>query len=278
MNRNYAFAGGGIFVLVLLLASSAALWWNLHRAPARPSVLIAGSGAMLSLNQALLKAFAQQHPELDGVVESGGSMPGLIAVKRGAIDIAAMSRDLSVIEDDPLTRSYLIAKSDITIVVNPDSPLNTLNQQQVRALFSGEISNWKAVGGPDAPVRLVSRKADSSARQLMEEMVLAGNDISPEAIEVPSPETLTQWVQHDKWAIGYLLLNETKTGSSLKTLAIDGVIPNHNTIFSGRYPFTQSLYWVLYGESSPMAQQLLAFALSPSGQSIVTQNHLTAVR
>lgn len=278
MSRNYAFAGGGIFLAVLLLAGGAALWWNLQTTPARPTVLIAGSGAMLPLNQALLKAFAQTHAELDGVVESGGSMPGLIAVKRRAIDIAAMSRDLSVTEDDPLTRSYLIAKSDITIVVNPDSPLNTLSQQQVRALFSGEITNWKALGGPDAPVHLVSRKADSAARQLLEEMVLNGNDISPEAFEVPTPDTLTKWVQHDKWAIGYQILNETTAGETVKTLAIDGVIPDHNTIFSGRYPFTQSLYWVLYGESSPMAQQLLAFAQSPSGQSIVTQNHLTAIR
>jgi phosphate transport system substrate-binding protein len=278
MSRNYAFAGGGIFIIVLLLGGGAALWWNLHATPARPSILIAGSGAMLQVNQALLKAFSQTHADLDGIVESGGSMPGLIAVKRQAIDIAAMSRDLTVTEDGPLTRSYLIAKSDIVIIVNPDSPLNTLSQQQVRALFSGEITNWKDVDGPDAPVHLVSRKTDSAARQLLEEMVLSGNDISPEAFEVPTPETLTNWVQHDKWAIGYQLLNEKTAGGGVKTLAIDGVIPDHNSIFSGRYPLTQSLYWVLHGESSPMAQQLLAFAQSPSGQSIVTQNHLTAIR
>lgn len=275
MTRRYIYAFCALLVLGFAIASFMA-WWNWPKP--RPSILLAGSGAMQPLNQALLNAYIKQHPDVDVVVESGGSMPGLIAVKRGAIDIAAMSRDLSVAEDAPLTRSYLIAKSDLVLITNIRLPVASLSQAQVRGLFNGEIDNWKTVGGPDAPVHLLSRPADSAVRLLMDEMVLKGDDLSSEALSVPTLDVLLQWIESDPWAISYATLKEPLAKPNLKILAIEGVSPSRETIYSGRYPFTQSLYWVLYGESSAATLQALAFAQSPAGQALVDQNQLIRVR
>lgn len=275
MTRRYLYAFFALLLLGIGLASFLS-WWNWPQS--RPSLLLAGSTAMQPLNQALLKDFAKQYPDVDVVVESGGSMPGLIAVKRGAIDIAAMSRDLSVAEDAPLTRSYLIAKSNLVLISNIRLPVTTLTQAQVRSLFNGEIDNWKTVGGPDAPVHLLTRPADSTVRLLMDEMVLKGDDLSSEAMSVPSLDLLLQWVESDPWAISYATLHEPEGRPNLKILAIEGVSPSRETTYSGRYPLTQSLYWVLYGESSLVAQQALAFAQSPAGQALVAQNQLIPVR
>lgn len=275
MTRRYIYAFCALLVLGFAIASFMA-WWNWPKP--RPSILLAGSGAMQPLNQALLNAYVKQHPDVDVVVESGGSMPGLIAVKRGAIDIAAMSRDLSVAEDAPLTRSYLIAKSDLVLITNIRLPVASLSQAQVRGLFNGEIDNWKTVGGPDAPVHLLSRPADSAVRLLMDEMVLKGDDLSSEALSVPTLDVLLQWIESDPWAISYATLKEPLAKPNLKILAIEGVSPSRETIYSGRYPFTQSLYWVLYGESSAATLQALAFAQSLAGQALVDQNQLIRVR
>lgn len=275
MTRRYVYAFCALLVLGFVIASALA-WWNWPKP--RPSILLAGSGAMQPLNQAMLAAYVKRHPEVDVVVESGGSMPGLIAVKRGAIDIAAMSRDLSVVEDAPLTRSYLIAKSDLVLIANIRLPVATLTQAQVRGLFNGEIANWKAVGGPDAPIHLLTRPAESAIRLLMDEMVLKGDDLSTEAMSVPTLDVLLQWIESDPWAISYAALKEPLSRPNLKILAVEGVSPSRETIYSGRYPFTQSLYWVLYGESSAAALQALTFAQSPAGQALVEQNQLIPVR
>lgn len=261
------------------IAASATGWWWLNQRPhtaLRATLLVAGANAMLDLNRALASEFAHAHARVDVAVEQGGSLAGLIAVQRGAIDVAAMSRELSEVEDSPRTRSYLVAKNDIAIAVHPESPLRNLTAAQVRAIFTGEVTDWQAVGGPRASIRVVSRAKGSSSRQFMQDLALQGEDFTLQALEVDSAKEMVQEIAADPLAIGYVALKD-RNSTPIGYLTIDDVPATRATVLSGRYRYTQPLYLVVYGDVSPTAQAFLDFALGPQGQAIVAQQHLFPV-
>lgn len=263
------------------MAAAGGAWWSMGpyaqlRQNVRRALLIAGAGSMLELNRALAKAFSLSHPQLDIIVEQGGSLPGLIALKRGAIDIAAMSRELSDVEDQALTRSFLIAKNEIAIAVHPESPLRALSSAQIRQIFSGQIKQWRDVSTMRGPIHLISRKKGSSSRQFMQDVVLGGEEIGLIAEEVETAAAVAERIGGDRFAVGFIALKD-RNATPLNYLAIDDVPPTRETVLSGRYPFTQPLYLVIHGTDNALAGAFIDYALSPAGQEIVNQQKLIAV-
>lgn len=257
--------------------NSAAFDWALPTRKGRRSLLIAGSGTMLALNKALAAAFFKSHPLIDMVVEKGGSLAGLIALKRGAIDVGAMSRDLTVAEDEFNIRGFLVAKNEVSIVVNRRLPITSLFREQIRAIFNGKITNWKQAGGPDAPVRVISLMQGSTSRQFIEDVVLGGHDIIASAREAGSAKELSAIVAADPFAIGYISLKDHEGVADVPSIAVDGVTASRATIISERYPYTQPLFLLLYGDKPGPAADFVAFARSPAGQKIVEQQGLVSV-
>jgi len=263
------------------MAAASGVWWTLgpyaqRRQVVRSALLIAGASTMLNLNRALANAFSEQHPQVDIIVEQGGSLPGLIALKRGAIDIAAMSRELSDSEDQALTRSFLIAKNEIAIAVHPDSPIHALGSKQIRQIFSGEIRQWRDVGAMQGPIHLISRKKGSSSRNFMQDIVLNGDEISLAAFEVDTAPAVAERIQRDPLAVGFIALKD-RDSTPLHYLDIDGVSPTRETVLSGRYPFSQPLYLVIQGTANPLARAFIDYALSSAGQKIVLAQKLISV-
>jgi phosphate transport system substrate-binding protein len=243
----------------------------------RKSLLIGGAGAMVPLNQALADAFIKLNPMVDVVIEKGGSLQGLIAVKRGAIDLAAMTRDLSNEEDDESAHDFLIARGDIRIVVNKASFIKTLSEKQVRDLLTGELTNWKQVGGIDAPVNVISRTKGSTTRQFVEEVVLDGGEVTSSAKEVETTKLLAASVAADPYAIGYVASKDSEGIADVVALAVDGVTASRATVLSGRYPYTHSFSLLIYGEQKGLRLDFVNFARSAAGQKIVAQNGLIPV-
>lgn len=280
MNRRNVILAIAASATALVAGSAANLeGFRLHL-PAktgRKLLLIGGAGAMVPLNLALAKEFESQNAMMKVVVEKGGSLQGLIAAKRGAIDLAAMTRDLSNEEDDPSAHQYLIARGNITLVVNKRSPIKTLSQQQIHGLLTGELANWKLVGGADAPVNVISRVRGSSTRQFVEDVVLRGADFVSSAKEMESAKALSESVAADPHAIGYIASQDSEGIADVSYLAVDGVTATHATVLSGRYSYTHSFYLMLYGEQKGMRFDFINFARSPAGQKIVAQKSLVPV-
>ena len=243
----------------------------------RNSLLIASARAMYDVCSALAAAYSSLNPEVDFVIEKGDSLQGLIAAKRGAIDLAAITRDLTTSEDGLATYNYLIARSNIAIVVHAQSPLKNLTQQQVRAIFMGQISNWKQVGGSDLPITLYSRVRGSSTRQYVEDVVLNGGDFASNAIELETTKALAEAVAQDPSAIGYIAAKDDSGNADVNALSVDGVAAKDVTILSGRYPYTHPFYLLLAGDKSLHKVNFIKFAQSAAGQAIVTQQGLVAV-
>lgn len=242
-------------------------------------LLIAGSGTMLQLNTALVRAYEQQYGDTDVVLEAGGSTVGLIALKSGAIDVAAVSKEIVEVENDTFVRDYLIAKDGVVFAAHQSRELHSLTRTQIKALLSGEITNWKQLGGADGMIRLLSRKRGSAVRRFIELEVVKDLELGTEFEEFNSANEMIQALASDPLAIAYFAMNELDQNQqkSLHIVSIDQIAPTNSSLLSGRYPYTQSLYHVMTLDSAPSAHNFIHFVISPLGQRIITQQNFIAV-
>ncbi|MEO6017261.1 MAG: substrate-binding domain-containing protein [Polaromonas sp.] len=277
MKRRYL-AGG----LAAALAGAAAYplwqWLEARRAPARHNaLLIGGTSAMYELNVALGKEFEKRYG-VKVIVERGGSLQGLLAAKRHAIDIAAMARDLEGAEAEPQAHNHLIARDAIAIVVNPKNPIRQLRQEAVRDVLTGKIENWRALGGADAPIEVVMRPRDYPTSRYVSEVVIAGADLAPKAHFRKSRDELLAFVRQNPNAVGCIATDDGGLPADIVTLEIDNVRMTRETVLSGRYPFERSLYLMTFGVARRQALDFIALAESPAGQAIVDHAGFIPVR
>lgn len=251
--------------------------WQENNKINRKSLLIGGASAMYAVNQALKKEFLAINNCCDMSIEQGGSLQGFIAVKRGAIDLAAMSRDLTDDEDEADAHHYLIARGFITIIVNKNSPIKNLSRQQIYAVFTGTISNWKMLGGADAKINIISRARGSSTRQYVEESVIDGAEFTNNTKEYTSTVLVAKAVSEDDHAIGYIASKDSAGINTVAFLNIDNVSASPISVLSNRYAYTQSFYLMIYGEQKGVAFDFINFARSSAGQSIVERQGLVSV-
>lgn len=243
----------------------------------RRSLLISGADAMLPLVKALAQAFVRERRSLDVIVERGGSLPAYIAASRRAVDVAAMTRALSDAEDGPGARQHLIARDHLGVIVHRALPLANLTRAQVRGLLTGEIGNWRALGGPDLPVAVYAHPRGTPARQSAEQLLLDGADFSPEANEPAGAAALAAAVAADPGAIGYLAGHARRGREPVALLSVDGVPARAATVLSGRYPYTHGFHLLLHGEPGGDRDAFVRFARGAAGQALVSSLGLVAV-
>lgn len=277
MKRRYLAAG-----LVAAFAGAAAYpvwqWVQVRRAPTRHNaLLIGGTSAMYELNVALGKEFEKRYG-VQVIVESGGSLQGLLAAKRHAIDIAAMARDLEGAEAEPQAHNHLIARDAIAVIVNTKNPVRQLRQELVRDVLTGKIDNWKTLGGPDSPIEVVSRPRHTATSRYVGDVVLAGADLSLKSHFRKTRDELLTFIRQNPNAIGCVATDDGGLPSDIASLEIDSIAMTRETILSGRYPFARSLYFVTFGVARQQVLDFIALAESPAGQAIVNRTGFIPVR
>jgi phosphate transport system substrate-binding protein len=235
------------------------------------NLLIAGSTTLNIYIRALAEEYQRRHPNTTVVTAGGGSTAGLIAVTKGAIDLGGMSRPLSGPEDDEHTKSYLIARDGVAVVVHKDNPIRGLTVDQVRDIFAGKIMNWMEVGGNPAEISVFIRDENSTTRGGFEELVMGGEDYTASALSFDSHKELSRAMEENPNAIGYFraFWLGSGLGNHVKGLEINGVSIKTKYLLSSRYPLTRSLFLVTYGEPSEEAVSFLDFSCSPDGQKVM---------
>ncbi len=208
------------------------------------SILIGGSSTVHQYTLALAEEFMRNNNGTSIYCETGGSTPGLLAVKNEAIDIAAMSRDLKEEEDDEYIKNYLIGKDGVGIVVHPSNPLANLTIDQVKGIFSGEIDNWSSLGGSDSEIIVIGRNSDSTTYKALNEIVMKGSGFTDYILCSDSPEQMREAVASNPDSVGFLALKDMD--GTVKALDINGVRISRETILTDRYPISRSFYFVVY--------------------------------
>jgi len=251
--------------------------------PAAPSdlsgqVQLAGSTTVQPLAEVLAEAYMAQNPNVKIEIQGGGSSVGVTSVGEGTVDIGNASRAVksSELEKFPNLQVFTIAYDGIAIVTNPGVELPSLTVEQVRDIFSGDITNFSEVGGPDATIVVVSREEGSGTRAAFEELVMAVGEekaIFEKALLQQSNGQVRTTVASTPNSIGYLsfgFLDE-----SVNTVSINDVEPTVANVKNGSYPIYRPLNMLTNGAPNELSEAFLAYILSPLGQEIVAEDYIT---
>ncbi len=235
-------------------------------------ISVVGSTTVQPVAERLAEAFEALNPGVTITVQGGGSSVGVTSAGQGSADIGTVSRDISrsEMEEFPSIVVHTIARDGIAIIANQDVPVSDLTIEQIRGIFSGTVSNWSEVGGPDAPIFVVSREEGSGTRGAFEELVL-GEDVqmTSGAILQPSNGAVLTTVAGTPESIGYLSFGYLD--SSVKTISIGGASPTPENAASGAYPVVRPLNMVTNGEAAGLSSAWIDFIYSADGQAIVVE-------
>lgn len=226
-----------------------------------------GSTSMEKVIGFLSEAYMEDNSNVKVTYNPTGSGAGIQAVSEGRCDIGLSSRDLK--EDEAKTLdSTVIAIDGIAVIVNNANPVTDLSIEQIAKIYTGEITNWKDVGGDDKPIVLIGREAASGTRDGFESITDTKENCKYTQ-ELTSTGDVIQTVSSNPNAIGYASLAAVK--DSIKVLSVEGVKPSTKTIQSGEYKIQRDFVLVtkkdkaLTGE----AKKFFDFAASKNADSLI---------
>lgn len=229
------------------------------------TVTASGSSALQPLAQAAADAFNAANPDCSVTVNGGGSGTGLQNVADGTVDIgnSDVAAETKLDADVAATLvDHRVCVVTMAAVVNNDVGISSLTKDQLKGIFTAEITNWSEVGGPDEPIILVTRPDSSGTRALFKEYALDGaEEASNEALSTDDSGTLLQYVQDNAGAIGYVALPYILNNDSVTPVAIDGVEPTLENTYNGTYPVWGYEHMYTNGEGSEAAQAFIEYMM-----------------
>lgn len=249
----------------LLVASSAF---------ADTTVKVDGSTTVLPIMQKMVEVYMKANPSVKFTVSGGGSGNGIKAIIDGTTDIAMASRkmkdkEVALAKDKGVAAKEIVVAIDAIIpVVNPANKVAGATIEQLKDLYAGKTTEWKALGG-EGPVVVISRDTSSGTYETWEELVMKGEKVFPGALLQASSGAVVQAVSKNKNAIGYVGVGYLD--ASTKPLSVNGIVGNAETAASGKYPIARDLYVYVNGEPKGEIKKFLDFALSADGQKIVKE-------
>ena len=232
------------------------------------SVATDGSTSMKSVIGALGESFQNANSGVTFTYNPTGSGSGIQAVSEGRCDIGLSSRDL---KDDEVASGLVgtvVALDGIAIVVNPANPVTDLTVEQIAGLYKGEITNWKDVGGDDAPVVLIGREAGSGTRDGFES-ITGTKEACQYSQELTSTGDVIATVSGNPNAIGYASLSAVN--DTVKALKVGGVAPSNETVQDGSYAIQRDFVLVTKKDTalSAAAQAFFDFATSAEADEFI---------
>jgi len=243
------------------------------------SITVEGSDTMVNLAQGWQEKFNAQYPEVMISVKGGGSGTGVAALLNGTVDFANASRNLKDEEKTQATERGItpveteVAKDGIAVIANPANKVTALTLAQLGQVYRGEITNWKDLGGDDAPIVLLSRDSSSGTYEYFKEEVVAGEDenaeFAKEAKLLGSSQAIVDEVKANPNGIGYVGLGYLTP--DVKVLEIDGVAASVETALDGSYVLSRGLFMISNGEPAGVMKTYIDWILSPDGQAVVTE-------
>jgi phosphate transport system substrate-binding protein len=247
--------------------------------PALAGVVVKGSDTVLPLSQKEAEVYLQKDKAASVAIIGGGSGVGLAALIDGTCDIAQSSRPIKSKETRQAKQKgvnpveTIVAKDALTVIVHPSNPVKKLTVQQIGDIFTGVITNWKDVGGPQKSIVVYSRESSSGTYAFFREHVLANKEYTSAALLAPATGAIVQSVSQTEGAIGYVgMAYLTPSVTALEVAAEAGkpyVPASTANALDGSYPIARELFYYTNGQPKGEAKAFIDFILSPEGQKLV---------
>ena len=246
-----------------------------------------GSDTLVNLALAWAEQYREVEPDVSIAVTGGGSGTGIAALINGTVDIANASRkmkdkEIAAAQENGIEPiEFTVAIDALAVIVHPDNPVDALTIDQLSDIYTGRISNWKEVGGHDAPIILLSRETNSGTHvYFLEEVVRKGDkentDIfAPHTLLMPSSVGITSELRRNPNAIGYDGLGYVTEHEKVLALAKDAnspyIEPSVESGADGSYPIARGLYMYTAGEPTDSIAVYLDWIKGVEGQTIVAE-------
>lgn len=246
-------------------------------------ITVKGSDTMLVLNQRWAEAYAEVNPSVSVAVTGGGSGIGIQALIDGVADICASSRPMRQSEVDRarsrgvLVHEIPVAIDGLAMVVNASNPVPSLTLDQVQRIYTGEITHWRQVGGPNLPIIAYSRDSHSGTYDFFQQHVLRHRHWGKGVRFVSSTVEGAREVARTSGGIAYGGVAYFKDNPRLKILPIaprEGappIPPDEQHVRSRRYPIWRYLYFYTSGKPRGAVADFIRWVLSPEGQRIAEE-------
>lgn len=228
-------------------------------------IVAVGSTALQPLVDAAQEEFVQQNPNYNISVQGGGSGTGLSQVQNGSVTIGnsdVFAEEKEGVDADSLV-DHRVAVVGMAPVINKETGVSELTKQELIDIFTGEITNWKDVGGKDQKISVVNRASGSGTRDSFEKWALDGAE-TVQTQEQDSSGAVKQIVSETPGAISYLALSHLD--DSLQEIAIDGVQPTEEAIQTNDWEIWSYEHMYTQGEPEEEVQEFLDFMVSENIQ------------
>ena len=233
------------------------------------SISMVGSTSMEKFANALSEAFMEKYPKVTVTAEFVGSGAGIEAVSNGTADIGNSSRNLKDEEKAKGVAENIVAIDGIAVVVDPANTVEDLTKDQLTSIYDGSVTNWKDVGGNDAPIVVVGREAGSGTRGAFEEL-LKLEDACKYSNELDSTGAVMAKVASTPGSIGYVSLDVVD--DTVKAVKLDDVEPTEENIKAGSYFLSRPFVMATKGEISEqneLVQALFDYVYSAEGDDLI---------
>ena len=252
--------------ILLVLAMSLCLMST--AAWAEGTVSTDGSTSMEKVIGALGESFMELNPGVTFTYNPTGSGSGITAVQEGRCDIGLSSRSLKDEEKANGLTETVLAYDGIAIIVHPDNPVADLSLETIAKIYTGEITNWKDVGGEDAEIVVIGREAGSGTRDGFE-TITDTKDACQLRQELTSTGDVITAVSQNPAAIGYASLAAVK--DTVEAVTVDGVAPTEETVKDGTYTVQRPFVLVTKDgvDLSETAQAFFDYATSADAAPII---------
>ncbi len=245
---------------------------------AKETVRVSGSTTVLPLAEGGAEAFNGEQSDYETLVTGGGTGVGMKNIAEGNSEIAMASREVTAEEISQFGDKFkenMVGYDGIVIAVSKeiyDAGVTALSKDQVKAIYTGEINNWKDVGGPDEEMMVVAREQGSGTRDTFNEDIMDDKKAETPGVNTvagSNAEIRTALTGSDK-AIGYLGFSYAEDGA-VGMITLDGVKPTAETIKDGSYELARKLYFYTFGDITEGAQAFIDYMMGEDGQKVAEE-------
>ncbi len=248
-------------------------------------IVMDGSTTVLPFGQAAVEQFMKENAGVKFSVSGTGTGNGFKSLADGSAQIANASRFIkdseikSCMDKNVYPVPFAVALDCIVPIVHKDNPVKGLSHAQLKDIYSGKVTNWKEVGGADAPIVVVGRDTSSGTYGTWQEMIMDKGEktrVTPKAQVASSSGAMLSSVSKNKNAIGYEGMGYVN--KTVKGLQVDGVSATAATARSGKYPLSRYLYMFTNGWPKGEVLDFIMYMQSDAGQKIVNGTGFVSLR
>jgi phosphate transport system substrate-binding protein len=247
-------------------------------------LVIKGSDTLgAKLVPTLAEEYRARHPGVSFEIAAEGSTTGIAAIIDGTAQIGMSSRRVRPTEASQAQakgvtlKPIIVAHDGMAVIVNANSPIAKLTLRQVEQIFTGDVTDWSAVGGKPGKISVYTRNTSSGTYQDWKDLAMKKRDYAKASQKMAGNEQIAAEVAKNPNGIGYVGLAYIQA-EGVKVMPIDGVLPSKETVLAKKYAYARPTFYYTNGEPAGEAAKFIEFTLSDQGQQIAAKIGFVPIR